>query len=92
MTHSNLSLRKRLLARDVFLLFWSRNANASKRVLGEFQIAQVKPGLNTILPMSLEDAAVAPPPPGIEDTNLRDRFMIAGYGLQKIAETVRKQT
>ena len=38
-----------------------------------------------------EDPAIAPPPPGFEDKHLRDRFMLAGYGLQKIDETVRKQ-
>ncbi len=53
--------------------------------------AQAKPGLNAILPMPLEDPAIAPPPRGFEDKHLRDRFMLAGYGLQKIAETVRKQ-
>lgn len=83
-------LAKEIAARDVFLLFWSRNASASKWVLWEFQTAQVKPGLNAILPMPLEDPAIAPPPPGFEDKHLRDRFMLAGYGLQKIAETVPK--
>jgi hypothetical protein len=83
-------LAKEIPARDVFLLFWSRNASASKWVLWEFETARVKPGLNAILPMPLEDPAIAPPPPGFEDKHLRDRFMIAGYGLQKIAETVRK--
>jgi hypothetical protein len=33
-------------------------------VLWEFQTAQVKPGLNAILPMPLEDPAIAPLPPG----------------------------
>jgi len=84
-------LAKEIAAREVFLLFWSRNANASKWVLWEFETARVKPGLNAILPMPLEDPAIAPPPPGFEDKHLRDRFMIAGYGLKKIAETVREQ-
>ena len=84
-------LAKEIAARDVFLLFWSRNASASKWVLWEFQTAQVKPGLNAILPMPLEDPAIAPPPAGFEDKHLRDRFMLAGYGLQKIAETVGKK-
>jgi hypothetical protein len=83
-------LAKEIAARDVFLLFWSRNASASKWVLWEFQTAQVRPGLNAILPMPLEDPAIAPPPPGFEDKHLRDRFMLAGYGLRKIAETVRE--
>lgn len=79
-------LAKEIAAREVFLLFWSRNANASRWVLWEFETAQVKPGLNAILPMPLEDPAIAPPPPGFEDKHLRDRFMIASYGLKKITE------
>lgn len=85
-------LAKEIAAREVFLLFWSRNASASKWVLWEFETAQLKPGLNAILPMPLEDPAIAPPPPGFEDKHLRDRFMIAGYGLKKIAETVREKS
>jgi TIR domain len=85
-------LAKEIAAREVFLLFWSRNANASKWVLWEFETAQVKPGLNAILPMPLEDPAIAPPPPGFQDKHLRDRFMIASYGLKKIAETVRQNS
>jgi TIR domain-containing protein len=84
-------LQKEIAARDVFLLFWSRNASASKWVLWEFQTAQIKPGMNAILPMPIEDPAIAPPPPGFEDKHLRDRFMLAGYGLRKIAEAVREQ-
>jgi hypothetical protein len=72
--------------RDVFLLFWSRHARDSKWVLWEFETARVKRGMDAILPMPLEDPAVAPPPPGFEDKHFRDRFMIAGYGLKKIAE------
>ena len=85
-------LAKEIAAREVFLLFWSRNANASRWVLWEFETARVKPGLNAILPMPLEDPAIAPPPPGFEDKHLRDRFMLAGYGLKKIAETVREES
>jgi hypothetical protein len=84
-------LAEEIAARDVFLLFWSRNASASKWVRWEFHTAQVKPGLDAILPMPLEDPAIAPPPPGFEDKHLRDRFMLAGYGLRQIAETVRKE-
>ena len=79
-------LAAEIAARDVFLLFWSRNARASKWVLWEFETARVKPGLNAILPMPLKDPTLAPLPPGFEDKHLRDRFMIAGYGLKKITE------
>jgi TIR domain len=72
--------------RDVFLLFWSRHARDSKWVLWEFETARAKRGMDAILPMPLEDPTLAPPPPGFEDKHLRDRFMIAGYGLKKIAD------
>jgi len=79
-------LAAEIAARDVFLLFWSRNARASQWVHWEFETARVRPGMNAILPMPLEDPSLAPPPQGFEDKHLRDRFMIAGYGLKKIAE------
>jgi hypothetical protein len=82
-------LAKEIAAREVFLLFWSRHASASEWVRWEFERAKEKPGINAILPMPLEDPAIVPPPPGFEDKHLRDRFMIAAYGLQKIAETAR---
>lgn len=80
-------LAKQIAAREVFLLFWSRNAQASRWVRWELDTARAKPGLDAILPMPLEDPAIAPPPPGFEDRHLRDRYLIAGYGLGKIAET-----
>jgi hypothetical protein len=42
--------------------------------------------LDAILPMPLEDPAIAPPPPELADRHLRDRFMLAGYGLAKIRD------
>ncbi len=72
--------------REVFLLFWSRNARQSKWVLWEYETARAKHGLKAVLPMPLEDPAIAPPPAGFEEQHMRDRFMIAGYGLKKIAE------
>jgi hypothetical protein len=80
-------LEEEITQRDVFLLFWSRNAKESKWVLWEFDTARAKKGLDAILPMPLEDPSIAPPPPGFEEKHLRDRYMIAGYGLKKIAET-----
>jgi TIR domain len=79
-------LEVQIVKRDVFLLFWSRHARDSKWVLWEFETARAKRGMDAILPMPLEDPTLAPPPPGFEDKHLRDRFMIAGYGLKKIAD------
>ncbi len=68
------------------LLFWSRNAAASPWAKWEYQTAWDARGLNAILPIPLEDAELAPPPPELADRHLRDRFMLAGYGLAKIRE------
>ena len=72
--------------RDVFLLFWSRNAAASQWVQWEYRTARDTRGLDAILPMPLEDPAIAPPPADLDDRHFRDRFMLAGYGLAKIRD------
>ena len=84
-------LREQISQRDVFLLFWSRNAAASPWVKWEYQTACDTRGLKSILPMPLEDAAIAPPPQELADRHLRDRFMLAGYGLAKIREEATRQ-
>jgi hypothetical protein len=85
-------LREQIARRDVFLLFWSRNAAASPWVKWEYQTARDTRGLNAILPMPLEDPAIAPPPPELADRHLRDRFMLAGYGLAKVHEEATRST
>jgi hypothetical protein len=82
-------LAEQIGKRDVFLLFWSRNAAASPWVQWEYDTARSTKGLDAILPMPLEDPAIAPPPPEFADVHFRDRFMIAGYGLAKIGELAR---
>lgn len=79
-------LKDQISRRDVFLLFWSRNAAASIYVKWEYETARDTRGLEAILPMPLEDPAIAPPPPELADRHLRDRFMLAGYGLAKIRD------
>jgi hypothetical protein len=79
-------LKLQIERRDVFLLFWSRNAAASPWVQWEYQTARDTRGLDAILPMPLEDPAIAPPPPELADRHLRDRFMLAGYGLAKVRD------
>ena len=71
---------------DVFLLFWSRQAASSPWVRWEYTTALQRKGLAAILPMPLEDPAIAPPPPELADQHQRDRFMLAGYGLAKVRE------
>ena len=79
-------IKDQISRREVFLLFWSRNAAASPWVKWEYQTARDTLGVDAILPMPLEDPAIAPPPPELADRHLRDRFMMAGYALAKIRE------
>lgn len=67
-------LENRIACRDAFLLFWSRKAALSPWV--RWTALQPK-GLGAILPMPLEDLAIAPPPPELADQHQRDRFMLA---------------
>jgi hypothetical protein len=79
-------IKAQISRRDVFLLFWSRNAAASRWVRWEYQTARDTRGLDAILPMPLEDPAIAPPPAELGDRHLRDRFMMAGYAFATIRD------
>ena len=79
-------LESQIARRDVFLLFWSRKAALSPWVRWEYTTALQRKGVQAILPMPLEDPAIAPPPPELADRHQRDRFMLAGYGLAKVRE------
>jgi serine/threonine protein kinase len=82
-------LEAQIKARDAFMLFWSRNAAQSSWVHWEIETALAAKGRLAIMPVPLEDPAIAPPPIEFADDHLRDRFMLAGYALQKIAELAR---
>jgi hypothetical protein len=77
-------LEAQIRARDVFLLFWSRNAAASPWVRWEYHTACETKDLSAILPMPLEDPELAPPPAELADRHLRDRFMVAAYALERV--------
>jgi serine/threonine protein kinase len=83
-------LKREIASRDVFMLFWSRNAARSSWVRWEYKTALSAKRKDAILPMPLEDPAIAPPPPEFSDLHLRDRFMLAGYALSKVAEIARR--
>ena len=76
----NKSFKRRLAEeierRDVFLLFWSRNAANSQWVRWEYGTARDKKGMDAILPMPLEDPQIAPPPKEFSQAHMRDRFML----------------
>ncbi len=78
-------LAGQIAGRDAFLLFWSRHAAASSWVRWELDTALASKPAQAILPMPLEDPALAPPPAGLADLHFRDRFLMAGYAAQAIA-------
>lgn len=76
-------LEQQIGARELFLLFWSRHAAASPWVHWEFETALARKALEAILPLPLEDPALAPPPPELAHLHLRDRFMVAGQAFSR---------
>jgi hypothetical protein len=84
-------LEGEIRSREVFLLYWSRNAAASAWVKWEYETARDAKGINAILPIPLEDPAIAPPPPELADMHLRDRFLMASYALAKVHEETAQQ-
>jgi len=88
-------LEHEIRARDYFLLFWSRHAAASHWVRWELDTAIAAKGMSRfekILPMPLEDPAIAPMPAEFGDKHQRDRFMIAAYGLDRIRQELADQS
>jgi hypothetical protein len=79
-------LAEQIALRDVFILFWSRNAAASPWVQWEYQTARQQKAPEAIMPMPLEDPSIAPPPAELGELHFRDRFLVAWYGLQAIEE------
>jgi hypothetical protein len=82
-------LQAEIASRDVFWLFWSRNAAASSWVRWELDTALRRKPIEAIVPMPIEDPALAPPPEQLAHEHFRDRFMIAGQALARIAEQAR---
>lgn len=78
--------------RDVFLLFWSRNAAKSKWVRWEYEHALDVKGTSSILPMPVEDPAIVPLPSAFSDDHMRDRFLVASYALAHIQSTAEAAT
>jgi hypothetical protein len=82
-------LAQQIRERDFFLLFWSRNAAESPWVRWELATALAAKGASRfekILPMPLEDPAIAPMPSEFGDQHQRDKFMVAAYGLERIRQ------
>jgi len=83
-------LRAEIVHRDLFLLFWSRNAAASSWVRWELATAlETGDRYERIMPLPLEDPRIAPLPPEFADLHQRDRYLVARYGLERMREQLR---
>jgi hypothetical protein len=80
-------LEKELSLREVLLLFWSRNAKASKWVDWEWRTVLRMKGLKAIQPMPIEPPEIAAPPEELAPhMNFRDRYLVAREAALRIAE------
>jgi hypothetical protein len=80
-------LKKELSLREVLLLFWSRNAKASKWVDWEWRTVLRMRGLKAIQPMPIEPLEIAAPPEELAPhMNFRDRYLIAREAALRLAE------
>ena len=68
-------IRTRIPRSDVFYLFWSRHARASKWVDAEWRMAYAAKGLDFIDPVPLEPATMAPPPDELAARHFDDPLM-----------------
>ena len=74
-------------AKEAFLLFWSVNARKSSWVAWELEVAESARGLGCVLPMPLEDPAIAPPPEKLKHLHFRDRYLMARETLMKSGQS-----
>lgn len=72
-------------SREIFLLFWSRNAAASAWVELEWRTAAEKTS-GSIVPVPLEPASKAPPPIELSNLNFNDYFSYQAHLLKELEE------
>ena len=65
-------LYREIESRDLFYLFWSRNAANSQWVSRELAYAVEKKGLMAVEPVPLEDPAICPPPQCLQNRHFND--------------------
>lgn len=70
-------LEREIIDRDVFLLFWSKYASASRWVNWEWHTALQKKGTDRMEIHSLQSADQVPPPPELAHLNFGDRYLTA---------------
>jgi hypothetical protein len=69
-------IREEIRRRDVFWLFWSRNARASPWVEWEWRAALEAKPLERIQPHPLEPSDIAPPPPELQALQFGSAFEV----------------
>ena len=80
--HWEQQLSYMILTRDVFFLFWSRNAAASTWVEREWQLALKERGIDYIDPVPLEDPEAAPPPKPLSSLHFNDSYLAYIQGIK----------
>lgn len=65
-------LYREIEERDLFYLFWSRNAARSPWVAKELAYAMEKKGATAVEPVPLESPSVCPPPESLQDRHFND--------------------
>jgi hypothetical protein len=83
-----LRLEKEILRRELFILFWSKNAKDSQWVTWEWQTALREKGLSAIQIQPLQSPFDAPPPQELRDLHFRspDMSIRAEYEMHRSAE------
>lgn len=79
-------LMREIAARDVFFLFWSREAARSAWVEKEWREALDRRGLDFICPIPLEDPRFAEPPKELQDLHFNDWCLAMIRSEQAIGE------
>lgn len=70
-------LERTVVAKDVFLLFWSKAASLSPWVQREWQTALATRGIDYIVPNALEPVSDCPPPKELSSLQFGSRFRLA---------------
>lgn len=83
-------IKKEILQRDQFFLFWSKNARKSAAVNDEWHYALQHKGLKAIVPMPLAMPAECPPPQELSSLHFCDWTMAYSHAC-KLAETRRRR-
>lgn len=69
------TIKKEIVARDFFYLFWSKAARESEWVEKEWRHALEQKGLDFIDPITIDPLAICPPPEELRDKHFNDRML-----------------